>query len=269
MNMPTRLTLFLLGAMATGFLYLKGATQLPEFGHYGSSFYPQTYGDAINHASIFARHITDSVTGVNFDIRALDTLGEEFILFTSVMGAVVLLREAYEKTPKQDDHEQSGQKEKSAIHAPKATDAVRLWILGMTAPTVLFGFYIVLHGQLTPGGGFQGGVILATAPLLIFLAQDYENFKRITPNTLLEIGESLGAGGYACVGALALLSGAPFLANIFPFGQTGSILSGGIIPLISFLVGLEVAGGFVLLLAAFLQDLFSSSDESKEKESAQ
>lgn len=97
MNMPARLTLFLLGAMATGFLYLKGTLQLPDFGHYGGNFYPQSYGDAINHASVFARHITDSVTGVNFDIRALDTLGEEFILFTSVMGAVILLREAYEK----------------------------------------------------------------------------------------------------------------------------------------------------------------------------
>ncbi|MFL5813721.1 MAG: MnhB domain-containing protein [Bdellovibrionia bacterium] len=252
MRMPTRLCFFLIGAAGLAYLYLKGASQLPPIGHYSGP-----YGDDANHASVAARHITDSVSGVNFDIRAVDTLGEEFILFTSVIGAVVFLREAYEK----ETADSAGKRFHEAGHTTQATDAVRFWTLAMTAPTVLFGCYIVLHGQLSPGGGFQGGVILATAPLLIFLSQDYETFKRVTSNTLLELGESLGAGSYAGIGVIALLFGMPFLTNFLPLGQKGELLSGGIIPLISFLVGLEVAGGFVLLLTAFLQHVFASPEK--------
>src|SRR5205807_3837282 len=55
---------------------------------------------------------------------------------------------------------------------------------------VVFGIYLITHGQLTPGGDFQGGVILATAPLLVYLAGDLETFKKITGQAMVELGRS-------------------------------------------------------------------------------
>ncbi len=65
---------------------------------------------------------------------------------------------------------------------------MRLWTLAMVGPKVAFGLYVVIHGQLTPGGGFQGGVILASVALIIYLGQGFDTFKRIMTHPLVEIG---------------------------------------------------------------------------------
>jgi multicomponent Na+:H+ antiporter subunit B len=215
------------------------------------------YGEAINQLASPQRHVTDAVTAVNFDYRGFDTLGEEFILFISVMGAIVLLREAREKK-----HEERP----DAIDPRRvvgSTDAVRVWTLAMTGPTVLLGLYIVIHGQLTPGGGFQGGVILATAPLLIYLVESYNVFKSVTSNPLIEITEAVGAGGYAVIGILGCIMGSWFLQDVLPLGEQNqpNLLSGGTVPLINLSVGIEVAAGFTLLLAGFLQTLLAREKE--------
>jgi multicomponent Na+:H+ antiporter subunit B len=111
----------------------------------------------------------------------------------------------------------------------------------------------VSHGQLTPGGGFQGGVILATAPLLVYLAGDFETFKRITSQTLVEAAEAAGAGGFLFIGVLGMILGGHYLQNVLPLGKTGEVNSSGTILAISLATGLEVAAGFVLLLYGFLE----------------
>jgi multicomponent Na+:H+ antiporter subunit B len=262
MNLKWRIRLFLLGAAVTAALYGWGIARLPEFGHYAGP-----YGDLANQAAIHSRHVTDTVSAINFDIRAMDTLGEEFILYASVLGAVVLLREAYEaKTRKHPDQA----KDRSFV--PDPSEAVQTWTLGMTGPTVLFGAYIVTHGQLTPGGGFQGGVILATAPLLIYLARDFETFKKVATQHWVDLGKVLGLIGFVCLGIAPLFWGRPFLENFLPFGgstpygEQGSPFSGGTMPLVSVATGLEVAGGFVLLLSAFLQETLSEQPDKKGEE---
>jgi multicomponent Na+:H+ antiporter subunit B len=206
------------------------------------------YANFVATASVAERQITDTVTAVNFDIRGFDTLGEEFILFVSVIGVIVLLRQQEHEHKEEEEDKRSPEE-----HAPAPSDATRALALAMIGPLVAFGIYIVSHGQLTPGGGFQGGVILATAPLLIYLAGDFETFKRITSHTLVEIAEAAGAAGFLAIGFAGLMLGENFLQNVFPLGQTGNVNSGGTIPLISLTTGLEVAAGFVLLLYAFLQ----------------
>src|SRR5207248_2880849 len=65
-----------------------GMTGLPDFGHWHG-----VYGLVVNGTELTERHATDFVTALNFDLRAFDTLGEEFILFASVTGVVLLLRQ--------------------------------------------------------------------------------------------------------------------------------------------------------------------------------
>lgn len=244
-----RLALFLAGACGFAALFAWGLAGLPEFGQYLGP-----YGDVVNAITVPERQITDAVTAVNFDIRGFDTLGEEFIMFVSVMGVALLLR-------KQPDDEPAPADDKSPRRrVPRASDAVRVLSVGLIGPVALFGIYIVTHGQVSPGGGFQGGVILATAPLLIYLAGEFETLRRIAPHWLVEVSEAVGAGGYAVIGLIGIFAGEPFLTNVLPFGKAGEVTSGGIVPLINLTVGLEVSAGFLLLLMLFLEETLSEKE---------
>ena len=146
-----RLVLFLATAPILGGLLLWGFAGLPAFGHS-----PSPYGRVLNAASVPERHITDVVTAVNLDYRGFDTLGEEFIFFAAAIGVVLILREQADERPGHVEDFATGRA------VPPSSDAVRVLALGLTPLSVLFGIDIVAHGQLTPGGGFQGGVVLAT-----------------------------------------------------------------------------------------------------------
>lgn len=247
MKRKGRIIFFLISAAAFSSLYLWGLKGLPAVGHYRGP-----YGDVLNGVATYERHVTDIVTAVNFDYRGFDTLGEEFILFMSVVGGMVLLRRQREEQEHESGEHDRGDKSPER-QAPAPSDAVRVFTLGLVGPLTAFGLYIVAHGQLTPGGGFQGGVILATAPLLVYLAGDLKKFKQITSHTLVEVAEACGAGGYIAIGFAGLILGGSYLRNVAALGQTGMINSGGTIALIDLATGLEVAAGFVLLLYAFLE----------------
>ncbi len=253
MNRGWRIFVFIGSAIALFFIYLWGLGGLPPFGHSKGP-----YGDVLNQVAVYERHATDVVTAVNFDYRGFDTLGEEFILFISVVGCTLLLRVQEEE--RKDEGDGDDQKDEAAErHAPQPSEAMKVLTLALIGPLVVFGVYIVTHGQLTPGGGFQGGVILATAPLLVYLAGDLKTFKRITSHTLVEVSEAAGALGYALIGLVGIMLGLQFLQNFLPLGKTGAINSSGTIALISISVGLEVAAGFVLLLHAFLEQTLEIS----------
>jgi multicomponent Na+:H+ antiporter subunit B len=125
--------------------------------------------------------------------------------------------------------------------------------LGLVGPTILVGLYVVVHGHQTPGGGFQGGVILATALLLVYLSDTYVVVRRVGPMALIEFAEALGAGALGLLGFAGLIWGVSFLENVLPLGETGELLSAGTIPLGSVAVGLAVTGGFAFMLSEFIE----------------
>lgn len=250
MKKKTRIRFFLICACVLAAVFIAGVRNLPPVGHYRGP-----YGDVVNALSVPERHVTDAVTLVNFDVRGFDTLGEEYILFTSVMAVVLLLRIQSDE-PRQQRDDRAPQRKPMEM-----SDAVRVVALILTAVITLFGIYVVVHGQLTPGGGFQGGIVLATGPLLLYLAGEYENFKKAVPRRLVHIGEALGACGYALVGLGCMAAGGAFLQNILPLGSTGSIISGGTIPIIDISVGLEVSGGIALVLIVYLEETLERKTE--------
>jgi multicomponent Na+:H+ antiporter subunit B len=86
-----------------------------------------------------------------------------------------------------------------------------------------------------------------------YLSGEYVTLRRVSPELVTDVAESVGAAGYVAVGLLGVAAGTAFLANVLPLGQPGQLLSAGTIPPINAAVGLEVAGGFVLLLSEFLE----------------
>jgi multicomponent Na+:H+ antiporter subunit B len=136
---------------------------------------------------------------------------------------------------------------------PLTSDAVRIAALGFIGPTVVLGFYVALHGHLSPGGGFQGGVVMATAPMLLYLAGRYFVFRSLNPVSVLDLGEGLGAGGFIAIGVLGLVAGNAFLENFLPPGTARELLSGGTLLPINLTVALAVAAGVVLIVFEFLE----------------
>jgi multicomponent Na+:H+ antiporter subunit B len=123
-----------------------------------------------------------------------------------------------------------------------------------TGPTVLLGWWLASHAQTNPSGGFQGGVVLATGFILIYLAGEFLVFERISPVDITDAVEAVGAGGFAAIGISALGLSLAYLTNYLPLGLSpGAVSSAGTIPLISFFVGLEVAAAFVLIVGELLE----------------
>jgi len=237
-----RVRLFLGGAAVLGALLLWGLAGLPDY----RSFTP-LYGQLVNKDAISERSTTAVVTAVNFDYRGFDTLGEEFILFAAVLVLALLLRRLAD--------ERRGPLADSPRRVHTTSALVRLTALGLVGPTVLLAVYITAHGHLTPGGGFQGGVIAATALLLVFLGSDYEHVQRLRPKPLVETAKAGGALAFVLIGLAGLIVSGAFLENFLPLGHPGDLVSAGTIPLLSLAVGIEVSGGFVLLLSDFLTQL--------------
>ena len=238
-----RLAVFFTGAAGIAILFFLARSPLR-----GATSTSNRYAHEISSRTFAERNVTDAVTAVNFDYRGFDTIGEEFILFVSVLGAIVLLRITDERKEKllpdaAEPHRELG-----------ASDATRLWVLVMIAPKITFGIYVVTHGQLTPGGGFQGGVILATAALILYIGEQFSYFRDVLSHPAMEVAEAAGAAAFLVIGMLAWIAGLPYLTNFVPLGKAHELTSGGTIPLISVATGLEVAAGFTLLLYAFLQE---------------
>lgn len=246
MTPGARRGLFLAGLAGLLALYLWGMRGLPGFGSY-----PGPYGDIINRVAVNQTKATGVVSAVNFDYRGLDTVGEEFILFVAAVGVSTVLRHLRGErrdTPQMND-------------APPASDATRLAVLLFVGPAVLLGWFLASHAQTSPSGGFQGGLVLATAVMLIYLAGEVLVFRRISPVAVLDAVEAAGAGGFAAVGVTAISLGLPYLTNFLPVGTVpGAVSSSGTIALISFLVGLEVAAAFVLIVGELLEQALLVGD---------
>jgi multicomponent Na+:H+ antiporter subunit B len=245
LSFRARRRLFLAAAAVLAALLLWGLGGLPDY----RDVVP-LYGQVINDVAVEERSTTAVVTAVNFDYRGFDTLGEEFILFAAVLGLTLLLRETRE-----EHHIMAADDDLPGREPPPTSAAVRLATLLLAGPTVLLSVYITAHGHLTPGGGFQGGVIAATALLLVYLGSDYVTMRRVRPVSLVESAKGAGAAAFVLIGIGGLIAGGAFLENFLPLNDPGELVSAGTIPLLSIAVGFEVAGGFVLLLSEFLEQL--------------
>jgi len=176
---------------------------------------------------------TNIITSVVLNYRGFDTLGEVTILFIAALGLGAVVSTITIK-------------KKGNITEPSTILSTGCQFL---FPLILlFGTYIFVHGHLTPGGGFQGGAIIASAFALKYLGCRERRLKRKT----LNIVESLGGLVFIVVGLLGLAFGGFFLLNFLPKGTPNNLFSAGIIPVIyvaiGFKVGSELTGIIVDLI---------------------
>jgi multicomponent Na+:H+ antiporter subunit B len=235
MTRRARTIMLVLSGGAVAVMLVWGLVTMPPFGRASHPYRDHAVTAAVAH------HTANVVSSVNFDSRGFDTMGEESILLASVMGVAVLARRA-------DDEEEAAR-----LSPGRILDLTTFGGYVMLPVTIIIGFDVITHGHLTPGGGFQGGVVVGTGLHLLYVAGRYRSLSRLRPLTPFEWGEALGAGAFACLGISGLFVTGAFLANIVPTGAFGQLFSGGTVPILNGAVGVEVASGTMVLLAKFLE----------------
>lgn len=180
------------------------------------------------------------VTGVLLDFRAFDTLGEASVIFASVAAVSAAFA--------------------GSTIAPEDAGLgllVRRAVAYLAPLFVLFPVYIMLHGHLSPGGGFQGGVSLAVLLILLTITFGTRGVTGALGPHTLHTGEAVSAGAFVLVGLLGVAQGVAFLTNLgagFPAGVPGQLWSAGFIPLLNTVIGAKVASG----LGTIYYDLLST-----------
>lgn len=129
---------------------------------------------------------------------------------------------------------------------------------------ITFGLYVILFGTVSPGGGFQGGVIVASAAIMIYLGYGFHIVSRALRSETLRVGEALGASLYVFLGLLGIIGGANFCRNIFfDNGEVGDLISAGTITYMSYAVGFKVLTGVGFLLLLLLGILAPDPEPAK------
>lgn len=199
------------------------------------------------------------VTSVVFDYRAFDTLGEGTVLFIAVSSISMLLFQILKRKKK-------GIVEKKAF-SPDVSRIIAYSALFLFPLIIVFGAYLVVHGHLTPGGGFQGGAVMASGTALILVAALIARDSKMT-RKILSVFESLALTIFICMGFAGMATA--FLYNFLatPNGafntvalgsNAGDITSAGILPILSLAVGIEVFCGISIILVS----LFHASKPDK------
>ncbi len=191
-------------------------------------------GSEIVEINALSTQSANVVTSVVTYFRGFDTLGEVTILFLSIFGIGLSIERLDEK---------------SNIFSYE-NRLLRIGIRLLFPIITLFGFYIIIHGHLSPGGGFQGGVIIASAFLLMFLAKN-DDFK--LNHKIITIAEALSGAGFILIGILGVLLADRFFGNFLPLGSVGDLFSGGLIPLIYIFVGIKVSAEITALVEYFIR----------------
>jgi multicomponent Na+:H+ antiporter subunit B len=233
---PVRTASFLAAGSVLCVLLVWSFTGLPSFGHFDGA-----YGSLLTRTAVEQRHATNVVSAVVFDYRGFDTLGEEFILFTAAIGGALLLR--------------SGRGGGRGVGPVPPSDSLRVFAAALAGFIVLLGVYVAAHGYLTPGGGFQGGVVLATAPVLAYLGSDYRTYRSVIPSALVDSAEGSALASFVALGLVGVVAGTAFLENVLPLGETGTMASAGTIALLNGFAAVAVAAALTLFFGEFLEEL--------------
>jgi len=165
--------------------------------------------------------VANAVTTVVVYFRGFDTLGEIAVLFIASLGIGLML----------DANKRCDIKAKSNFMLQTASKLLFPIIM-------LFGIYVMVYGHLSPGGGFQGGVIVASGVLLLLIS--FNEFE--LSHKVVSMLEMFAGASYVIIGLIGLLVLDKFLGNFLPhdISNMGMLLSGGIIPIIYIIVGIKV-----------------------------
>ncbi|KAB3533567.1 MnhB domain-containing protein [Alkaliphilus serpentinus] len=121
----------------------------------------------------------------------------------------------------------------------------------------VYGIFVILHGHISPGGGFSGGAVLGSSMILFTLSFGLPMASRKIPHKVTSILETSGILWYIIIGLAGIYLGGKFLVNKeagFFMGQAGELISAGIIPLLTLGIGIKVASTMITLFHTIIEE---------------
>lgn len=149
----------------------------------------------------------------------------------------------------------------------KVRDSIVTSCANITLPiTLMLGIYVILHGHLSPGGGFQGGVLVAGSIAILYIAYGLEGVRKTFNPNIIKKSEDVGALGFVFLATLGVIYGYSFFQNVIhKQGALGQLYSSGTVFWMNFAVGYKVLAGIGFLIIVMLSCLRDDdTDDNKE-----
>ncbi|TVR30012.1 MAG: sodium:proton antiporter [Spirochaetaceae bacterium] len=205
-----------------------------------------TLSDAIRPVDYTLRTVRDTgainaVTAILFDYRALDTLGEATVIFAASSVLAFLAPRS------------------SASMLSVRLSMLILYGIAFLLPFIMvFGFGTIVFGHVSPGGGFTGGVMLSSSVVIFAVVYSVGGQQSyVLPILVKKYVENAAMFVFVSLGFIGLFSGGAYLANALtgiPLGEPGSLLSGGLIPLLNIATGFKVGMGLALIIISLFAE---------------
>lgn len=130
--------------------------------------------------------------------------------------------------------------------------------------SLVYVFYVILHGHLSPGGGFQGGILMVAVLLLIYLGHGYEATKELLRPDLTRPLEGVALILYVCLAMIGVVVGASFCQNVLYKGNVGELYSAGTILWMNGAVAFDVFTAAITLGIGMLSVLFPQDVDNRK-----
>jgi multicomponent Na+:H+ antiporter subunit B len=231
----------------TGLALVYGTLDMPHFGDPSAPVQTHVAPKYINDTATEIG-MPNIVTAVLASYRGFDTLGEVTVIFTAGIAVLLLLA----GTIRENDG--------IRITAMEHHLVLRVVTKVLIGPILLFGLYVQFHGDFGPGGGFQAGIIFATAFIIYALVFGLETARSALPGRAVRRFLATGVLLYSGTGLVSFLFG----NNYLDYSALGSTAQAGQhigIILVEFGVGMTVFAVIVSTYYAFAGQNPPISDE--------
>lgn len=235
--------------IVTGIMLVIGTVDMPAFGSatapaqtHVAPYYIQQSAQDID--------IPNIVTSVLASYRGFDTFGEVVVVFTAVIGVLALLEFA------------RAERLESEKTAPMFQHKIlRIVSKILIPPIMLYALYVQFHGEYSPGGGFQAGVIFASSIILYAMLFGVEQTRKAVSMPVVKVLSALGVLIYGSVGIASMLNGGTYLnySVLAENDVTGQHI--GII-VIELGVGITVATAMILIFLTFARRIGRTEEET-------
>lgn len=218
-----------------GGLLLYGTAEFPDWGDPNSPASLHLSPHYIT-KSVEETEVPNLVTSVLADYRGFDTMFETAVIFCAGLACFLLLRDYSEKKDRYYRHIPSGVilhvkgKDKSISVGNEfeymdtewvPSDLIIKTVCKLLIPFIqIYALYVVAHGDFSPGGGFQGGVIFGSSFILLAISYNLKTLVNRIKETLLGILSAVGVLIYVGIGALCM----PLGGNFLDYGKLAKIL---------------------------------------------
>ena len=179
------------------------------------------------------------VAGMILDYRAFDTLGESHVLFTALICVMILLR--LDRKNMRSEYEDF-YRIRGEHYFETSRDQIMKTVGMILLPCIfLYGAYILLNGQNSPGGGFSGGAVIGAGLILFAASFGIERVDRVLTKRRIGFITFAALSFYSFAKGYVFFTGANGIDSHIPKGKPGAILSGGLILPLDIAVGIVVA----------------------------